>query len=223
MKRRGPAVVAAAINLALAAAALSWPSNSEPSYKGRKLSEWLSLHNHWQFSQLLAARRAGPGVASQREIDSIEAVQTIGTNAFPCLLRWISYETPWWRTSAKRLSPKLPSFVQNSRLNRWLCDESEAEKRADLAVEGFYILGPAALPAVKELTRLDKAGKPQTMRICQTIGQSNVMRIWQMESRPWMALSYIGKRLPPADPTGSNAVTRAVAVDRPDEFWFLQK
>ena len=221
-------MVAAAINLALAVTALSWPSNSEPSYKGKKLSEWLGLHSHWRFSEWVDVKKAdvvASNVEIRREAQVVEAVQAIGTNAFPCLLRWISYETPWWRTWAVRGSAKLPSTVQRSRFCRWLCDDSDAEKRADLAVEGFYILGPEALPAVKELTRIDKAAKPRTMRICQRIGQSNVMRVWQMESRAWMALSLIGRRLPSehADGAGSNTVQRVVAADRPDEFWFLQK
>src|SRR5262249_52020760 len=98
MKRRGPAVVAAAINLALAVTALSWPSNSEPSYKGRKLSEWLGLHSHWRSFD--ASGQPLPEIEDRQEVQVVKAVEAIGTNAFPSLLRWISYETPWWRTSA---------------------------------------------------------------------------------------------------------------------------
>src|SRR5690242_9369606 len=102
MKRRGPALLAAVINLALAITALSWPSNSEPSYKGKKLSEWLGLHNHWYFSESLTYGHDALWlkIEARREAQVVEAVQTIGTNGFPCLLRWIAYETPWWQKRA---------------------------------------------------------------------------------------------------------------------------
>jgi len=211
--------MAAAINLALAVTAFSWPSNPEPVYKGKKLSEWLTLHSHSRFSKWLqtggAADRPMLRAEDYQEVQAVDAVRTIGSNALPCLLRWVSYETPRWRTWANRVNAKFPSIVQNSRLSRWVCDESEAEKRADLAIEGFYILGPQALPAINELTRIDKAAKPGKIRTFSRNGPRGY-------SRAWMAMVYIGKRLPKHDDVAESKIFKEAVGDRPAEFWFLQ-
>ena len=66
--------------LALAGAALSllWRKPSEPVYQGRKLSAWCI-----QLSQSSSA---------EERTTAAEAIRQIGTNAFPQLLQWISYD-----------------------------------------------------------------------------------------------------------------------------------
>ena len=52
---------------------------NEPSYAGHTLSYWLNA----------------PASAEQPD-EAVRAIQAIGTNAIPTLLRWINYEpTPW--------------------------------------------------------------------------------------------------------------------------------
>src|SRR5437660_464012 len=59
-----------------AVAALVWPREREPEYKGRALSVWIQ---GGASRTLQAADRAA----------KIEAIQHIGTNALPHLLKWI--------------------------------------------------------------------------------------------------------------------------------------
>src|SRR5262245_367846 len=77
-KRRRVVIVVAAVVVAAVMAAVLWPKEREPEYQGKKLSEWINVGS-----------REGP-----------EAVQAIGTNALPCLVRWISYHEPRWHASA---------------------------------------------------------------------------------------------------------------------------
>ncbi|MBC8002029.1 MAG: hypothetical protein H7X97_05530, partial [Opitutaceae bacterium] len=56
----------------------------EPVYKDRRLSEWVLLGYYPVGIKQLAGRR--------------EAIRHVGTNAVPHLLKWISHETPEWRT-----------------------------------------------------------------------------------------------------------------------------
>lgn len=112
----------------------SW-REPEPTYNGRRLSEWLQMS------------RLGPSQAAE----SREAVQHIGTNAIPLLLRQISYETGGFRSLIER---HLPCPVYGPRLasiRKFLT--ADASKAGD-AVMGFYYLGPVARPAIPELTRL---------------------------------------------------------------------
>src|SRR5947209_6890640 len=63
----------------------------EPEYGGRKLSQWVE-----EFGCLTALEDP-----NQHEIEAAKrdqaAIQRIGTNGVPYLLRWFSYRTPSWK------------------------------------------------------------------------------------------------------------------------------
>src|SRR5262245_2952244 len=58
----------------------------EPQYQGRSLSEWL---DNWQKFAAAAGTNA-PVIAPSHE--AVIAIRVIGTNAFPTIFKWISYE-----------------------------------------------------------------------------------------------------------------------------------
>src|SRR4051812_2545059 len=68
------------------------PEPSEPEYRGRRLSQWvLELPSN--------TSRDGDSAAE-------EAIRSIGTNSFPYLLQWISYEPMPWRIKVYEIAGK---------------------------------------------------------------------------------------------------------------------
>jgi len=130
------------------AVGLTWmllvPREREPSYQGRKLSEWVEFASQsiwtpsgWQVSD-----------AKLHEIDQARsALRTIGTNALPPALKWIRYDPSPFRQRIVALAKKrFPS-----RVSRYF---TNPEHRAAQAVAVFEALGADARPAIPELTRL---------------------------------------------------------------------
>jgi hypothetical protein len=119
--------------------------SDEPEYKGRRLSEWLETYQNNLGDEL------------GRHVEAQVAIQNIGTNALPCLLKWIDYEPPRWRVTIRKI---LPTFILNRRpVNRWL--DGEASRRAVAATDAFLLLGTNAASAVPELHALMKNnGRP---------------------------------------------------------------
>jgi len=122
-------------------AAMLWPGEREPEYNGVPLSKWLERYD---------------GV----NIQATEAIQHIGTNALPYLVRWIQYKAPGWRNFLNHLGTRLPASMQKTRAMHWLLHD-KAEDRAFFAVEAFWALGPNANPATDELLRLALAEDPR--------------------------------------------------------------
>jgi hypothetical protein len=116
-------------------AALFWPRAKEPVYQGKELSQWVqeSINNF------------GEELTYQQEA---VAIQQIGTNALPWLVRWISYEPRAWRDRAEGVANRLPG---RDTVLRWL---RKGDDLAPGAAWGFKILGPRASPAVPDLIRL---------------------------------------------------------------------
>jgi hypothetical protein len=137
MKRgRRILLVAAGAVAVLTVVFLLWPREREPSYQGKKLSEWLILSEGLDSPQTKAAQ---------------EAVRHIGTNAIPVLLDWLDYEPPAWK---KKLMPTvLPVGQWDGTAVLELLLGRKGEMHATLAELGFEILGPEARCAVPELTR----------------------------------------------------------------------
>jgi len=126
--------------------ALLWPSEREPEYDGVPLSEWLERYERGKHSM-----NATLFVGDSKAID---AIQHIGTNALPFLVRWIQYERPAWRHRLFDASWKLPHNIQFSRTFSRLLVLGDKYDRANAAAAAFNILGPRARSAVPELTRL---------------------------------------------------------------------
>ena len=114
-----------------------WPGEKEPEYRGRNLSEWLRVHG--EFSP------DGTRVA--------DAVRQMGTNAVPCVLRWINREPSWWVRVVgwvEALPPRLSRPLTRSRMwSRLRESRDEAFDRAGICI---YLLGGEARSAIPALT-----------------------------------------------------------------------
>ena len=147
MKRRRTVLTLIGCVAAVTFAIFIRPREREPEYNGIPLSEWVA-HYH----------------IDGYDPQTFEAIQDIGTNALPCLVRWIQYEKPRWKTALNLLGEKLPSSIQRLPLSRWLVYD-KAERRAELAVEAFRVLGSNARPARDELLRLAFAENPKAPNV----------------------------------------------------------
>lgn len=110
--------------------------DKEPEYNGKKLSEWLNLYEEARFKE-----------DKQNQQAAAAAIQHIGTNALPWLVKWIKYGRPAWKDRIAGLIVKIPSRT----IARWYM---EGERLGFDAVMAFEVLGPKAAPAVPELERI---------------------------------------------------------------------
>ena len=124
------------LGLAVAAVLLSF-RELEPSYQGRSLSEWL-LYYH-------PPSRPSPALPTQEEAAYV--IRQIGTNALPCLVRWLPYEIPTWRMRFNKFVSRLPQGLIWTFRDRSLI-------KAEAAREGFKILGSNAAPSIPALARI---------------------------------------------------------------------
>src|SRR3954468_23516674 len=82
----------------------------EPQYGGKSLGEW--VEEAWP-----------PGSFPFAQAQASVAIQNVGTNAVPYLLKWICYDTPPWKMRLYGKVNKLLSFLNlplivNHRLDR---------------------------------------------------------------------------------------------------------
>src|SRR5436190_15040015 len=121
-------------------AVLVWPGEREPEYQGKKLSEWLGSYP--------------PNVDTMREYTAAKAaVRQIGTNALPCLLRWVRCTQPRWKYKAYPTFHRLPAAMRIHLIER-LISPYNWDQPSSLACRGFEMLGSQASPTLPELTRL---------------------------------------------------------------------
>src|SRR5262249_55755722 len=122
---------------------LLWPREPEPGYQGKSLSQWLTQYQD-QFHI--------DGYMDTPELhEAQQAVKHIGTNALPCLLKWIDYQVPPWRYQLFASATKLRIFRSKLAVRKLL---GEGEFRSGLACIGFEILGPEARQVMPELVTL---------------------------------------------------------------------
>ena len=119
--------------------------NPEPSYGGKKLSQWLDGFNyHYHMTD-----------ESPSFIEFSDAIRQIGPEATPFLLDWIRYQPA--HTNAKAqvafLLGAVPDSLVPTRIRDWL-DEEKQLGRAIRSVIAFQVLGTNALPLLPELSRL---------------------------------------------------------------------
>ena len=144
-----------------------WPGEPEPRYNGKSVSQWLDI-----------AANGNPMFVRETAFD---ALQRTGTNGIPILVRWVGYETPKWKLSLARSSTNLPSFLSRGRFYTWLADYKKVS-RADAAARALERMGCDALPAVKELSRIEaNHSNPTASR------------------RAWIVMAVIGRRLAEAE------------------------
>jgi len=134
-----------------------WPAETEPSYQGKKLSDWLQFNKDPYPAVAARVLILTPPYEPKTfriwfpaNLEGQEAVRQIGTNALPFLLKWVSYVRPAWKARAAAAYTNCPSALVNRSLQSWLA-YSKAERLADVSVSAFAILGTNAAPAVPEL------------------------------------------------------------------------
>jgi HEAT repeat protein len=103
---------------------------------------------------------------SPRRLEAEAAIQAIGTNAIPLLLKWIHAEQSSGSRRLHAAINKLPSTVGPSAfLYLHSLATPRDQKRALAAIVAFSVLRSQATPAVPELTRLvNDTNSPQTAR-----------------------------------------------------------
>src|SRR5688572_17522960 len=144
--------------LIVAAALIGWlaVSDKEPRYDGRPLTYWVE------------ALASGKEDRAQAE----EAIQKIGTNAFPFLLRWIRSPEQKYRKSLRWLAAKLPNGLGP----KWAREDYIAPpSRAMIAIKA---LGHEARSLVPELERLaadpNAEGADAALRALARMGSNGV-------------------------------------------------
>jgi hypothetical protein len=156
MKKRRIFAVISACLAAAAIGVLFWPRERvpDPQYNGIPLSTWLL--------------QPGGGVY---DVGFTKAINGLGTNALPLLIRSVDYEVPKWRICLYwKIVPKMPLVVLNSRPMLWLLDDKSA-RRAHAATDAFGQLGCRAAPALNDLRRI--SNKHPMGYACKAI--SNIM------------------------------------------------
>ena len=118
-------------------AALLWPREREPEYKGRKLSAWI--------------RGASRNLDKAGRDERIEAMHHIGTNALPHLLEWIE---DGGLVKLGKVDAAVMKVTSRAMGRNWIEYRSRKVNRAIDALWAFDVLGPQASPAIPELIRL---------------------------------------------------------------------
>ena len=143
------------ILLAGVVAFIVWPGEREPEYQGKKLSGW--LHG----ALTIAGDDYYPNDQEQ------DAVRHIGTNALPCLLKWMCYKRSKLGNRAAAIAAKLPWGLANTRFITWM-RKDKSYYRIRAARTGLAILGREASPAIPELARM-AAGSESQMAYAATV------------------------------------------------------
>jgi hypothetical protein len=142
-----------------------WPGEREPEYQGKRLSEWLSVAGRNLGGADLAIvgeTHNFDAIKSVSAMEAVRAVHSIGSNGLPCFVRWIAHEPSGWRDKMLTAYEKLPGQLQSKTVEEWIYGTSE--KRRNLAILGFEILGRDAAPAVPGLVKLVEGSKSQRCR-----------------------------------------------------------
>lgn len=139
MRRRRVIIILATCLLTATGLVAFWPGPKEPECDGKKLSEWLDICRNY------GRRGYLPSPSAEY---AQHAVQKIGTNALPLLVKWMNYDMPKWK-----------SDLLGSKHSRWLPKPIRVLMvrpllQSQWAMEGFHVLGTAASPAVPDLVRM---------------------------------------------------------------------
>lgn len=151
MKWRTKAALTALTIIATAFLVL-WPGDREPRYNGKPLSHWVLLSRHGI-------------VPDDLELQRLHAIEAIGSNAAPFLLKWINYESGPWRNRVIRVAPRVTLLYSR-------------EDLANASVGAFQIIGPggqSALPGLAELMRCNSViVASRALRSMEAIGEPSV-------------------------------------------------
>src|SRR5260370_39595352 len=87
--------------------------------------------------------------AAQRTVAE-GAIREIGTNGLPAMLVWLRYEPSQTKTNIMEFLKRM----RRSAFGRWIPPQLTYEHGPPPAHIGFNVLGPAAAPAIPELTQM---------------------------------------------------------------------
>jgi hypothetical protein len=150
-KRRQAVLLIAAVLVVFLAAAQLWRQR-EPAWQGRPFSFWL---DEWETHQ-----RLGPGYCKEPVARVQSALDSIGTNALPQLIRWVEAEELPLRT-------RMNTFLQGQ---SWVSFRFQtALEKHCLAESGFCYFGQTAKPlqpALLELIRNERLDSDRYQRFC---------------------------------------------------------
>src|SRR2546430_5092955 len=119
----------------------------EQEYGGKRLSEWVRKKSVPPFYMGRTPKWANPS-------ETDEAIRSIGTNAIPYLLSWISYEPPKWKTNVL-------GFL--NRFGYMIADRSNS--RAEAAMWALGILGRKGEASIPELAQMmNQTNAPNSSR-----------------------------------------------------------
>jgi len=140
VRRRKVTIVLATCFLVGIGVVAFWPADKEPEFDGKKLSEWIEIYQ----------RHESAGNRSQERVAG-RAIQAIGSNALPHLLKWARYdEHPWQARMAYQLNRL------GYKNNPW----EKRIRRASGAWEAFQSLGPDGVrPIMPEVARIASESK----------------------------------------------------------------
>ncbi|MDB6022564.1 MAG: repeat protein [Pedosphaera sp.] len=138
MKRLRPIAIVGVV-LSLGWLMFPFAEPKEPSYQGRRLSEWITDYETGVSGVIIGQKRVEV-MRSARH-----AVKAIGTNAIPTLLQWLqATNSPKKVTLNKLLDKQSLIHFRFRGAGDWQL----------MAAEGFNLLGNDAEPAVPALTQL---------------------------------------------------------------------
>ena len=135
----------------------------QPRYAGRSLLDWLTEYRSGpdvrdRFLTIPVEWEGRVPTAQQKE--AAEAVHHIGTNALPCLVKWLQYTEPWSKRTARAILVRLPSCKLTETITRKFPDNSEIEMRG-CGMLGLALLGSEGKSRKPEFLRLAEADDRQ--------------------------------------------------------------
>jgi hypothetical protein len=113
-----------------------WPGEKEPEYNGKKLSEWIEVDVD--------------GIARRdysQQAEAVKAIETMGTNALPCLLKWGWRDAPVWQ---RRAAEKCKRFGLNWP-ERLVMERIRKSQNAWLTMRILATRVPTAIPEVSRI------------------------------------------------------------------------
>jgi len=140
-RRRVTIVLVACVLVGIGVVAF-WPGEREPEYNGKKLSEWIEVYidgiGRRNYSQ---------------QAEAVKAIQTMATNALPCLLKWGCHDAPDWQ---RRAAEKCKRFGLNWP-ERLVMERIRKSQNAWLTMRMLATRVPTAIPEVSRIALESKS------------------------------------------------------------------
>lgn len=142
-RRRKLLLIASCLAILCVAVVIYISSAREPSYGGKRLSEWVDAFNDGRVAD---------------EPIRTDAIRHMGTRALPFLLAWNGHKTSFFDRLIDRAISNSPAWIaRNQPIRGWIerraVRKRRANNRAEYSIMGFRALGSAGAPAIPELVQ----------------------------------------------------------------------